>query len=119
MGEKRSTLPSDNTGPVSHDEARQILNRYNDGHFKQGEGPRYTIPADVMRDDDIRLGAYIKQNQERDNTQHERLERARELLRSVQQWIDGWDPNFTQDEAWPETGDAIDTLVRELESDDA
>lgn len=58
---------TDNTGPISHDEAHQIAQRYNSSHWRQknmGEVARYTIPADPMRDDDIRLRAYIEQRKE-------------------------------------------------------
>lgn len=30
-------------------------------------------------------------------------ERLRDLLGEVMGWIDNWDPNFAQDEFWPET----------------
>ncbi len=106
--EKPSTLPSDNTGPISHDEACEILSRYNDGHFKQGEGPRYAIPANVMRDDDIRLAAYIKQSRNRDNTQHDRLERARELLAQARPLVYEDDHLFID----------IDVFLSELEATD-
>ena len=54
-------------GPVSHDEAEQILLRFNASHWDNGhEKARYTIPADPQRDDDIRLSAYIAHQRARD-----------------------------------------------------
>ena len=51
---------------VSHAEAREILQRFVDGAFgNPGEKPRFTIPADPRRDDDLRLLQYIDE-QERD-----------------------------------------------------
>lgn len=54
---------SDNTGPITHAEARQILSRFNASHWMstEQEHARYTIPGDPRRDDDIRLAAYIDQ----------------------------------------------------------
>lgn len=55
----------DRTGPVSFDEAREILRRFNASHFwpkdTGSERARYSIPADPMRDDDIRLDSFISQ----------------------------------------------------------
>lgn len=49
-------------GQVSHDEARAILSRFVNSHFKNpGEHARASIPADPKRDDDLRLAAYIAQ----------------------------------------------------------
>ena len=31
--------------------------------------------------------------------------RLREALRDVMGWVDNWDPNFTHDDAWPESRD--------------
>lgn len=55
-------------GHVTHEEAHQILSRFNASHFRGRMGPnteeaRYTIPANPRRDDDIRLSAYIAQNE--------------------------------------------------------
>lgn len=50
--------------PVTHAEAREILGRFNNSHFrscKTGETARYSIPANPARDDDLRLLQYIKQ----------------------------------------------------------
>jgi hypothetical protein len=60
----------DQTGPVTHEEAKGIATRYNRSHWYpkgEGERARYTIPADPRRDDDIRLEAYIAQQQARDD----------------------------------------------------
>ena len=56
----------DRTGPITDEEARQILSRYNASHWYHTrptgrERARYSIPADPKRDDDIRLDAYISQ----------------------------------------------------------
>lgn len=52
----------DNTGPITHAEARQMLTRFNASHWNNGqEKARYTIPADPRRDDDIRMHAYVDQ----------------------------------------------------------
>lgn len=49
-------------GPVTHDEARAILTRFANSHFKNpGERARISIPADPKRDDDLRMAAYIVQ----------------------------------------------------------
>lgn len=46
----------------THEEARDILSRFNASHFGLSgrEHARYSIPANPDRDDDIRLAAYIK-----------------------------------------------------------
>ena len=53
-------------GHITHAEAEEIADRYHASHFRgrcgMGEEARYTIPADPKRDDDIRLQAYIAQN---------------------------------------------------------
>jgi hypothetical protein len=51
------------TGPVSPEEAFEIVDRFINGHFsnKGKEGPRISIPADHKRDDDIRLMAFVEQ----------------------------------------------------------
>lgn len=52
-----------NTGPVTADEAEEILKRFVDGHFcNDGEHPRMSIPANPRRDDDLRLAAFIEQS---------------------------------------------------------
>ena len=54
-------------GQVSHDEARAILSRFVNSHFKNpGEHARASIPADPKRDDDLRLAAYIAQRRDRE-----------------------------------------------------
>jgi hypothetical protein len=50
-------------GVVTHQEAREILNRFIFSHYHRkgaGERARFTIPADPKRDDDLRLLAYIE-----------------------------------------------------------
>lgn len=49
---------------ITNDEARGIAKRFIDGHFRNNaEHPRISIPADERRDDDIRLLAYIDQQE--------------------------------------------------------
>jgi hypothetical protein len=68
-------------GPVSHDEAQEILLRFNASHWDNGyEKARYSIPADPQRDDDIRLSAYIAQQRAKDERLHA-LERVDALFR--------------------------------------
>lgn len=69
-------------GPVSHDEAEQILSRFNASHWGDvgKEHARYTIPADPQRDDDIRLSAYIAQQRAKDERLRA-LERVDALFR--------------------------------------
>ena len=53
--------------PVSYDEAREILSRFNASHWNNPtEHARYSIPARPDHDDDCRLAAYIDQNRNRD-----------------------------------------------------
>lgn len=53
-------------GVVTPAEAKQILSRYNASHFRspEREHARYSIPANPLRDDDIRLGAFIANSEE-------------------------------------------------------
>lgn len=54
-------------GPITHDEAWDHLSRFTHKAFgRGGSTPILTIPADTSRDSDIRLGAYIYQQRERD-----------------------------------------------------
>lgn len=49
-------------GPVSPDEAFEILGRFVHSHFDDGrEKARFSIPADPSRDDDLRMHAFIAQ----------------------------------------------------------
>lgn len=53
------------TGPISSEEAREILERFCASHFeKKSEHARMSIPADPMRDDDLRMAAFIDQRDE-------------------------------------------------------
>ena len=57
------------TGKISHDEARAMLSRFINSHFKNaGEHARASIPVDFTRDDDVRMTAYIVQMRKRDAT---------------------------------------------------
>jgi DNA repair exonuclease SbcCD ATPase subunit len=68
------------TAPVTDEEARQILIRFNASHFNNlGEHARYSIPADPRRDDDLRLAAYIDQTERMRQRDAAHAERIREL----------------------------------------
>lgn len=62
-------------GLVTHDEAKQILVRFCNSHFRnQHEGherARVSIPADPRRDDDIRLSAYIARAERLEGAAHD------------------------------------------------
>jgi hypothetical protein len=61
-----SVQPVPNADSVSHDQAREILSRFNASHFNnKTEHARYSIPA-RPEDDDISLARYIDQNRERE-----------------------------------------------------
>lgn len=68
-------------GHVTHDEAQEILGRFNDSHFQNPgkERARYSIPADPRRDDDIRLGVYISRMERLDAAARAVVRRAREI----------------------------------------
>lgn len=57
---------------ITHEEAAEIAQRFIDRHFGNKDGnerdiyPRISIPARPRRDDDIRLLAYIEQQEARD-----------------------------------------------------
>ena len=52
---------------ISHTEAFEILSRMCNSHFNNpGEHMRASIPANPRRDDDLRLHAYIKQQETKD-----------------------------------------------------
>jgi len=56
---------------VSCDEARAILQRFNDSHWDVPgrEKARYSIPANPDRDDDIRLARFIDQAEARERNE--------------------------------------------------
>lgn len=66
----RAREDSRRAGPVSHDEARRIAQGYIDKAFGNKEDPKtritHSIPADYRRDSDLRLHAYIDQQEERE-----------------------------------------------------
>jgi len=91
MTTKSDKMREPDAGPVSAKEAREIAQRFIDGHFREGpdlprdmrgiargEGPRISIPADPKRDDDIRLVAFIEQSAAE-------IERLREDLEGVKE----------------------------------
>jgi hypothetical protein len=50
---------------ISHDEAHEILSRFNASHWNNDkEHARYSIPADPRRDDDLRMADYISQSRQ-------------------------------------------------------
>jgi len=54
--------------PISHDEARESLQRLINSHFNNpGEHGRMSIPANPDRDDDLVLAAYIRQQRAKDS----------------------------------------------------
>lgn len=70
-------------GVVAHEEAHQILLRFCASHFRNGkEHARASIPANPRRDDDLRMGVYIRQ-QERKDAELERLQRIEAAARAV------------------------------------
>lgn len=70
---------------ITHAEAREILLRFNASHFSdaQRERARYSVPADPRRDDDLRLAAYIEQNESREKELRHWKECVRVLERRV------------------------------------
>lgn len=119
-------------GPVSHDEARAILTRFANSHFKNpGERARISIPADPKRDDDIRMAAYIVQcrNLSTENAElRRRLGEAEKVCSSVEwsgrrydvdgqtgyesscPWCGGWE--LDQDD--PKSGHAPDCALAKV-----
>lgn len=56
------------TRPISHTEARDAVQRLVNSHFNNPEPcehGRFSIPANVERDDDLVLMAYIQQQEEK------------------------------------------------------
>lgn len=74
------------TDTITHAEARQIAYRYNASHWDKpslGEKARYSIPANPRRDDDLRLAAYIDQQEQRALTAEAEVARLREALENI------------------------------------
>lgn len=72
------------TGPVSHEEALEILQLFCGSHFQDGRPKaRITIPADPSRDSDIRMGSYIAQCEQREKDLTTAKERAEAELRRL------------------------------------
>lgn len=72
---------------VSTSEAREIAQRFIDGHFRNEgkERPRISIPADEGRDDDLRLVAFI-----------ERAERVEIAARRLADRFSGFDHGIAE-----------------------
>lgn len=53
---------------ISHAEAREVAQRLIDGAFRNSDKPRprFSIPADKDRDDDLLISAYIAQQAAKD-----------------------------------------------------
>jgi hypothetical protein len=68
--------------PIAHDEAKAIALKFINQHFNNPdrERPRASIPADPKRDDDLRLMAYIRQQEARESAVAALVEAAGELL---------------------------------------
>ena len=39
-----------------------------------------------------------------------------EALKEVMDWIDNWDPNFTQDDEWPDTAALVKAILAKVQS---
>jgi len=76
-------------GPVSHEEANTIALKFINQHFKNPdkERPRTSIPADPTRDDDLRLMAYIRQ-QQNPTPPPDAAKASDDLLREVWEFVD-------------------------------
>jgi hypothetical protein len=97
----------DDTGPITDDEARQILSRFNASHWRNPtEHARYSIPADPSRDDDIRLGAYIQQTA----AMRAELEAVRAKLSAVSQSLAWWN----EEARYPETRRLVMELLTRI-----
>lgn len=68
------------TRHISHDEAQEALSRFEASHFHKTdkEHARISIPADPDRDDDLILGAYIRQQASSDKAYQEVIEAAKQ-----------------------------------------
>lgn len=91
-------------GLVTHDEAREILRRFNASHWQHrrpigSEVARYSIPANPRRDDDIRLGAYIARCRQLEAAAAEVLKRAKETGRGNATYLEPL-VEFFNDPTW-------------------
>lgn len=86
--------------PVTHDDARAILSRFNQSHWwpkrvnETGERARYSIPFDEERDDDVRLERYINQNRAADKARSELWEAFTLLARWCANSLDDTMPGY-------------------------
>lgn len=69
---------------ISHEEAQEALSRFEASHFHKTdkEHARISIPANPDRDDDLVLGAYIRQQAASEKEYQEVIEAAKELVNS-------------------------------------
>ena len=91
----QSTLP-----PVTHDEARAALSRFNQSHWwpkkvtDSGERARYSIPCDEARDDDCIMDRYIQQQRLSAQRASELFEAATVLARWCAESLDDMMPGY-------------------------
>lgn len=90
----------DHLPPVTHDEARAALSRFNQSHWwpkkvtESGERARYSIPCDEARDDDCILDRYIRQQRIAANRSAELFEAATVLARWCAESLDDMMPDY-------------------------
>ena len=86
--------------PVTHDEARACLSRFNQSHWwpkkvtENGERARYSIPCDEARDDDCIMDRYIQQQRIATQRAAELLEAATILARWRASSLDDMMPGY-------------------------
>ena len=84
--------------PVTHAEARGILSRFNNSHFRSqrnGETARYSIPARPEYDDDLRMEQYIKQNELEIASVYGDIVERDQLKGQMRMFPDQWDELMT------------------------
>lgn len=70
---------------ISHDEAREIAQRFINMHFNnEGEHSRASIPADQERDDDLLICAYIAQRRREETALSSRVRALEAALREAE-----------------------------------
>lgn len=70
--------------PISHDEAREAMQRLVNSHFNNPrdkyEHARMSIPANPDRDDDLVLSAYIEQQRAKDVQGRSELDQRADMM---------------------------------------
>ena len=93
--------------PVTHDEAAEIAQRFIDYFFgNKAKAPHVEIPANLERDDDIRLSDYIAQQKAASATRQADVATVRDCMRAL--LADGW-TNLQVTKA----NEALDRLAKE------